>query len=233
MRLLIAGLCVVFAVAAVSAQSKSKADKDKEAQLDALGYFNCLMGEWRCEGTPPGQAQSAKTGRWQESATYVWSLKGEIGVKFKIVGGKYLDTGLLSYDVKSEKYVLTAVRPDKSKAVYTGAFDEENKNVLVLTGDSEKLTFTFRPSDGRFRLDVEKPVGKAVAEIWCQNKAQSLAFKAGENFVKCVVTGGPSNSSVSAGGRNLPVCCTGCRDAVLENPAKWIAHAIARGYLAK
>jgi hypothetical protein len=237
MRLAIAGMCILGA-AAVFAQSKSKADKEKEAQLDALQFFNCLMGDWRCEGSPPGQAQSAKAGRWQESASYVWSLKGEIGIKFKVTGGKYLDSGLLTYDVKSEKYVMTGIRADKTKFTYTGNFDEENKKVLILAGENEKkegekLIFTFRPDDGRFRLDVERPVGRPVAEIWAQNKAIGLAFKAGENFVKCVVTGGPSNSSVSAGGRSLPVCCTGCRDAVIDNPAKWIAHAIAKGYLAK
>jgi YHS domain-containing protein len=42
------------------------------------------------------------------------------------------------------------------------------------------------------------------------------------------VTGGLGKIQVSFGGNTYYVCCTGCRDAFNENPAKMIAEYKAR-----
>ena len=46
----------------------------------------------------------------------------------------------------------------------------------------------------------------------------------GEKKPECVVTGGLGTMQVSYMGQTYYVCCTGCRDAFNENPAKIIAE---------
>src|SRR5262249_28329236 len=57
------------------------------------------------------------------------------------------------------------------------------------------------------------------------------AFAAGAvaaDAPKCILTGGAATMTVSYEGVSYPVCCTGCRDEFLENPAKYIKTAARR-----
>src|SRR5262249_7520975 len=54
------------------------------------------------------------------------------------------------------------------------------------------------------------------------------AFAAGSSAAdlpKCVVTGGAATLTVSYQGKTYPLCCSGCRDEVNENPEKYIKKA--------
>ena len=50
--------------------------------------------------------------------------------------------------------------------------------------------------------------------------AEGEAFGVTEKKVECIVTGGLGKIPVSYMGQTYYVCCTGCRDAFNENPAK-------------
>ena len=51
---------------------------------------------------------------------------------------------------------------------------------------------------------------------------------AGQKGPECIVTGGLGTMQVSFGGNTYYVCCTGCRDAFNDDPAKIIAEYKAR-----
>ena len=53
-------------------------------------------------------------------------------------------------------------------------------------------------------------------------EGESIGAK--EKKPECVVSGGVGTSTVSYGGKTYYVCCSGCRDAFNENPAKIIAE---------
>ena len=53
--------------------------------------------------------------------------------------------------------------------------------------------------------------------------ARRFGVEAGGKKPECCVTGGLGTSQVTYMGQTYWVCCTGCRDAFNENPAKVIA----------
>ena len=77
---------------------------------------------------------------------------------------------------------------------------------------------------------LRKPEGRTV-----YNKQLQISYtKEGESFGatakknECVVTGGLGTMAVSYMGQTYYVCCSGCRDAFNENPAKIIKEYLAR-----
>ena len=58
-------------------------------------------------------------------------------------------------------------------------------------------------------------------EVACNKEGESLAGNSGKQ-PECVVTGGLGTMTVSYMGKTYYVCCSGCRDAFMENPAKVI-----------
>jgi hypothetical protein len=239
MRTLLCALTLGAVAAAGAAEPKPKkiGDKDRQAMIDALEPFNALISEWRANGFVPGTDRN-KTG-WEESSIWVWSLKGEVAVKFAAKGAKVLSKGTLTYDLAEDKYVLKAVRADNQEVTYTGEFEDDKKRKFILTAELpstkeiEKITINIKDEISTLTIvDRNKPGRdpKAVAEIVGVKKGAKISGST-ESGPKCVVTGGPGTSSVSHGGKSYYVCCTGCRDAFNEDPTKWIAAAKKKGYI--
>ncbi len=132
------------------------------------------------------------------------------------------------------KYQLTLVDKQDSKLVYLGCL---KKTGLVLerksgAGDTEQLKI--KVVGGGDRLVHEmwlKPQGRTLF-----NRQYQIAYTkdgvtfgtAGEKKPECVVTGGLGTMQVSYMGQTYYVCCSGCRDAFNDNPAKIIAEYKAR-----
>lgn len=64
---------------------------------------------------------------------------------------------------------------------------------------------------------------RPVAQAGLNRVGTSLAG-ANASGPKCVVTGGLGTIAVSYQGSTFYVCCTGCRDAFLENPQRYLAR---------
>ena len=81
-------------------------------------------------------------------------------------------------------------------------------------------------ADGvRFIYKFEhKPAGRTLFTkdylVACNKKGESMA--AGEKKVICVVSGGLGKIPVSYNGVTYFVCCSGCKEAFEENPAKYV-----------
>jgi hypothetical protein len=50
------------------------------------------------------------------------------------------------------------------------------------------------------------------------------SFATAKNKVECIVTGGLGTIAVTYNNQTYYVCCSGCRDAFMANPAKIIAE---------
>ena len=60
-----------------------------------------------------------------------------------------------------------------------------------------------------------------VYQVAASKMGESLAASGKKN--ECIVTGGTGTIPVSFMGETFYVCCSGCRDAFNEEPAKYVA----------
>lgn len=237
MRTLAAVFGFVVASSPLCAAEPAKlSDKDRSAAIDALSPFNNLIAAWRCIGSPGGINRDKDN--WTESAAWVWKLAGEPQVRLKITGGRHWAEGNVTYDLAKKHYVLSAVRPDKSTVVYTGEFDK-TKETLTLTsaaagadGLRERVILRLL-HENRYLIFIERAKGEGrfarIAEIGCTKEGEPFGKMA--DYPKCVVSGGRGTGSATYQGKQYLVCCSGCRDAFLADPPKYIAEALKKGWL--
>lgn len=231
--------CVFLLLAiAVSADDEAKkpdatsdpaAKESREAIQDALFEFNSLVGGWRGVGQPN---RNSNKGSWIESAEWVWEIKKEhVGLRYAVKDGKQLASGLLTWDPKTKDFVLEATLPDKSQRTYTGTLSgtkltlqspadaDGSVHQIVVTLKDEKRTlvlFQSRPKD--------QQQFARVAEVGYTREGTRLAEEGGGG-PECIVTGGKGSMSTVYKGKTYYFCCTGCRDAFLDDPDAIIAQA--------
>ncbi len=234
------GLSLTLAVAVpaeeTAANKSAKADstdsQNRAAIQEALAELNPLVGSWRGVGQP---VRNSNKGSWSESADWVWEIKKDhVGVRYNVKDGKHLATALVTWDLQKKEFVLTATLPDKSERTYAGkssgtkmTFEsppDANRNVhqIVLTQLNEKRTlvlFQIRPQD-------QKQFTR-VAEVGYTREGTKLA-EDGVGGPECIVTGGKGTMSTVYKGKTYWFCCTGCRDAFLDDPDAIIAQAQAK-----
>jgi hypothetical protein len=222
-RLLIAGffLCPVILPAA------DKGDDPKEA-LQALQEY---IGGWKGNGT----AEKNKGDLWKETASWSWRFKGkDVYLSVDMGTSKLFKSGQMRFLPESGKYQLTLIDKQDNKRIYEGALKKTGLALERKTGagDTEQL-----------KINVVGGGDRLVQEMWLKPQGRTLYSRqyqiaytkegvtfgtAGEKKPECVVTGGLGTMQVSYMGQTYYVCCSGCRDAFNENPAKIIAEYKAR-----
>ena len=205
----------------------AKGEDAKEA-LQALQDF---IGGWK------GSGSNEKTKDiWKESIDWSWRFKGnDAWLTVRFTGSKLFKNGEIRWLADEKKYQLTLTDKQDKKAVYRG---ELKKDALLLervnpaTKDTELIKIKTAAQGVRTVYDFSvRPEGRTLAF-----KTYQLAYtKEGESFgadsnkkPECVVTGGLGTMAVTYNGQTYYVCCSGCRDAFNENPAKIIAQYLAR-----
>jgi hypothetical protein len=203
--------------------------KDPKEALQALQDF---IGGWKGAGTN----QKNKSEIWTESIDWSWRFKKEdCWLTVRFIGSKLFKSGEIRWLPDKEKYQFTLVDKQDKKLIYVG---ELKKDALTLerlnpeTNDTELL-----------KIKTAAQGIRAVYDFSVRAEGRKLAFptyqlaytKEGEAFgadskkgPECVVTGGLGTMAVSYMGQTYYVCCSGCRDAFNENPAKIIAQYQAR-----
>jgi hypothetical protein len=211
----VAGLMLLGLAAPASAA-------EKKSDRAALKPLHDLIGDWKCTSDP---RSSRDREFWQETAAWKWQFKGE--------------TAWLRADVKKGRYYTKfELRPAKD-GYELKAWPVDAKEPVVFKGTLEKKRLTFeRPmGKGAERLVFsllhfnrylysreERPEGHAVFT----KKFLVGATKKGVPFAdvpkgpECVVSGGLGTSVVRYKGKEYYVCCSGCRDAFIANPEKYI-----------
>ncbi len=210
-----------------SSDAGGKGDKPKEA-LQALQDF---IGGWKGSGT------NAKTNDiWKESIDWSWRFKGEDAwLTVRFTGSKLYKNGEIRWLPDQGKYQFTLVDKQDKKQVFTG---ELKKDALLL----ERLNPETKDTE-LLKIKTAAQGVRAVYDFSVRQEGRTLAFKTyqlaytkeGESFgtdsnkkPECVVTGGLGTMQVSYMGQTYYVCCSGCRDAFNENPAKIIKEYLAR-----
>jgi hypothetical protein len=226
-RRLIFGLLLSPIVLLPVAEAGKKGDDPKEA-LQALQEY---IGGWKGAGS----SEKDKFQTWKETASWSWRFKGkEVYLTVEMPQSKFFKGGEMRFLPDSGNYQLTLVDKQGGKSVYSGALKKtglilERKNdagdteqiKLGLVGGGDRLVHTF----------LVRPEGRTLF-----NKQYQIAYTkegvtfgtSGDKKPECVVTGGLGTMTVSYMGQTYYVCCSGCRDAFNDNPAKIIAEYKAR-----
>ncbi len=224
---LVAVCCAILAASLVGAKETETDAKSKATQKAALEKFNSLIGGWRGVGMP--RRGSAK-GAWIESADWVWEFKkSSIGIRYAVTKGKMLQTALLTYDLKSSNYKLSARFAGDVERQYVGQLKDKRLTMLSAAdkqGHVYRVTVT-RLNPKRTIVLHERRVGTRglfvrIVEVGYTRKGTSLAI-AGADGPECVVTGGKGTTRVSYKGQTYYVCCSGCRQAFEDDPKGVIA----------
>ncbi|HJT79063.1 MAG TPA: hypothetical protein VJ739_17840 [Gemmataceae bacterium] len=212
------------------------ADKDDEPDNPkaALESFNDFIGGWKGSGARAG-ARPGAAGIWNETLNWRWGFKGDDAwLVLTVKNGKYFKGGELHYLPEKKVYQFTLTDRAGKKQAFTGAIKDD---VLVLehvdpkTKETQQIKMNTAAEGIRLIYSyAHKPAGRTLFvkdyRVDCNKEGESLG--AAEKKVECVVTGGLGTMPVSYKGVTYYVCCSGCRDAFMENPEKYIKEFEAR-----
>lgn len=181
-------------------------------------------------------------GSWQnkqsrESVNWSWRFKGsDVWLSFDMTGSKKYKAGEVRFLSDKAKYQVTLITPNGEKQNFLG---EIKKSVLVVertnpeSMDTEQFKINTAADGDRLVYSLYvRPEGRTVFNQRFQTgytrEGVTFGSEPGIKKPECVVTGGLGTMTVSYMGMTYYVCCTGCRDAFNENPAKIIAEYQAK-----
>ncbi len=198
---------------------------------EALQVFQEFIGGWK------GTASEKKLGFWTEKSSWSWRFKGkDIWLTFDLENSKLYKGGEVRFLPDKEQYQITVTDKGGKKAVYAGEF---KKNMLIVdrknpdTNDTEQIRMNIAGGGDRLVYEVwVRPDGRTQfakqLQVGYTREGVTFGVDAGGKKPECCVTGGLGTSTVSFGGVTYYVCCSGCRDAFNENPAKVIAEFLKK-----
>jgi hypothetical protein len=227
MRVLLGGLLMAAACCATAYSGGG----DTGAAKEALQELQEFVGGWKGNGT----TERDKTAIWKENATWSWKFKGDdswLVVEFK--DSKIYKSGELRYLTDKKVYQLTMTDKADKSLQFKGTLkkttltldrtDPDTKEGQQLkinaAGGGDRLVFTY----------LVKPANRtAFNEEWKIGMTrEGISLAGGKKGPECIVTGGLGTTMVMYKGTTYYVCCSGCRDAFNENPAKFIAEYEAK-----
>jgi YHS domain-containing protein len=223
LRLPVLAVCLVlpFELRGADAAADAKA---------ALQELNDFIGDWKGTAGPDKPRPEPKES-WSESIAWSWRFKApDAWLQFEIKGGKYVGRGEVRYLPEKKRYQLTAIDAKQQKLVFEGQRDAKGyltfERTDPTTGETQQLVMNSAGDGVRFiyRYAV-RPKGRTVFtkvyQVAAWKEGESLAASGKKN--ECVVTGGTGTIAVTYMGETFYVCCSGCRDAFNEEPAKYVA----------
>lgn len=217
------------AVVVLVVLASPSSEAEKGAALEALKPFNVLVGTWNASGVPEGTAEEKQKGHWTETLTCAWQFKGDDAwIVVAFATGKHFAKGELRHE-KDDVYRLTVETADKKPLTFRGPFKDKElrlERTDEATKETQRLVISLLHSNRIvYRCEV-KPADKT----FFTRLYRVGATKDGEPFVnvgfnekECVVSGGQGTSTVNYQGKTYYVCCSGCRDAFRDDPARYVA----------
>jgi hypothetical protein len=199
---------------------------NKDEVREALQELNDYIGQWNGNGSVPDN----KLATWPEKADWSWGFKGkDAWLRVTTPKGKFFRGGEMRYLPDDGVYQLTLRDKDDKAKVFKGKF--KNKRLVLdrvdpKTKDTEQIQMNM--AGGGIRLVLTYSVMPADRSIFSERfqvayTKQGESFATAKNKVECIITGGLGTIAVQYNGMTYYVCCSGCRDAFYENPAKAIA----------
>ena len=202
---------------------------------EALQGFHNLIGNWKGTGTPStGTREERDRGFWLEAIRWQWQFKGkDTWLSADVEKGKHFTGFELRYQPKTDDFSLVATTTDKQSLTFTGTL--ANKRLTVDRVDSktkqtQRLVFSLLHSNRHlYTSETRADGGTQFAKVYQVGATkQGVAFATGDTAPECVVSGGLGTTPVTYMGKTYYVCCSGCRDAFKEEPAKYVKEFEAR-----
>jgi YHS domain-containing protein len=205
------------------------------AAAEPFKPLQSLVGEWKGTGTPETLAPMGKKKEfWTESVVWAYKIDKQgtrlVGTFEKSPHFQQIE---LKYDEKSKSFPMTATLPDKSIVDYSASISLGKQKETILTAehtdhttkDESRVIFTLLHSN-RYLVRAESKPASAKQfnkqyQIGVTKQGEPFAAKG--NAPECIVTGGQAKTAVSYKGVTYYVCCSGCKDAFLDDPEKYIA----------
>jgi hypothetical protein len=214
------------------AGKKKKDDDDNITDpKEALQALQDFIGSWK------GNADGKKLGFWSEKSSWSWRFKGkDVWMSFELENSKVYKGGEVRFLPDKQKYEFTIIDKAGKKGIYVG---EIKKDILTVerqnpdTKDTEQIKMSAISGGDRLVYSLWiKPSGRTIfseqLKVGYTREGVTFGAEAGGKKPVCVVTGGLGTMTVTHMGMTYYVCCTGCRDAFNENPAKVIADFNAK-----
>ena len=211
-----------------AADAGKKVKDDEKEGLEALQEF---IGGWK------GTANDKSKGFWTEKSNWSWRFKDkDRWMTFDLENSKLYKGGEVRWLADKSKYQVTLTDKAGQKAVFLG---EMKKDILVVdrvnpdTKDTEQLKLNIAGGGDRLIYSMwVKPDGRTLfskkLEVGYTREGVTFGVEAGGKKPECIVTGGLGTMAVSFMGTTYYVCCSGCRDAFNENPAKVVAEYLKK-----
>jgi hypothetical protein len=213
-----------------AATSIHGAEPDKKATaLEALKPFNLLIGKWNASGVPEGTAADRDKGHWMETIDWTWQLKGDDAWLVALFEkGKFFKRGELRHLPKENAFQLKLETTDKQTLIFQGPFKEHELRLERIDGDTkdtQRLIFALLHRNRiNYRFEV-KPADKTfftkLYRVGATKDGEPLV-ETGPSEKECVVSGGAGTRTVMYRGKTYYVCCSGCRDAFMDDPERFI-----------
>ncbi|MFO0969563.1 MAG: hypothetical protein U0793_28730 [Gemmataceae bacterium] len=224
----------LLALLAFSFPILGKPDAEKPADAkEALQALQDYIGGWKGNAS----SEKDKSSLWKETAEWSWRFKGkEIFFSVNMGTSKLFKKGEMRYVPDKGLYQLALTTKDGKDQVFEGKIAKGGYLTLerIDPATKEGQQIKINTAGGGLRLILTYATRAPERTIF--NKQFQVSYtKEGESFgtagdkgPECVVTGGRGTSTVSYMGVTYYVCCSGCRDAFNENPAKIVAEYKAR-----
>ena len=225
-----------------SAEAATAADDDSasaESVLSALQPLQVLLGKWN------GTSRKAVV----DQPEWVWDFQTDPNQPALVLhsdDGEFLRQARLTYLPKRDLFQLTATDGEGERRVFQGEFTQP---VADVPGDDKKLQRTFKlrlteaepltagevwqiafaqQENNRYIVEVDRKRGSGpftrMDTIHTQREGTSFAVSSTDYGEKtCIISQGLGTIPVSHDGKTYWVCCTGCKAAFEEDPARWIA----------
>jgi hypothetical protein len=205
-------------------------DSPAEARKAALQQLNDYIGAWKGTGGPDKPRPGPSDPTWSETITWAWRFKGDDAwLTFDVKNGKHLAGGEVRYQPAKKLYLLTAFDARKQKLDFEGRLDPKGylvfERVEKSNGETQQLTMNSAADGVRFVYRyATKPKGGTLfnRQYLVGATKEGEAFGESPKKNECVVTGGLGTIAVSYKGETFYVCCSGCRDAFNDDPAKYV-----------
>jgi YHS domain-containing protein len=234
------GLLIVAAVSSVplplSSLEARAAGKLESVAADkkALSSFQPLVGEWKGVGQP---RRGSSQGAWSEESSWAWHFTDEHAeLAAKVDRSHYFSALRLTAGDKPDHFQLFGTPVEgKEEVRFDGARAADGQLVLTESGEpkpDQPARITIRTVAGGDRLVMlfERRSGEQyfrLAEVGLTRKGSFFAVKGGDPH-ECIVTGGHGTITADYKGTTYYFCCTGCRDAFLQDPEGILADYRAR-----
>jgi YHS domain-containing protein len=219
---------------AVDKPSEAAKRDSISADKKALGEFQSLVGEWKGVGQP---RRGSSQGAWSEESSWAWHFTAEHA---ELIGtlnqAHYFATIRLLPGDRPDHYQLVGTPiAGKDEIRFDGSRTMDGQWVFTASSSptsDEPARITIRTVAGGDRLVMlyERRSGKQfarLAELGLTRKGSAFALKGGDPH-ECIVTGGHGTITADYKGTTYYFCCTGCRDAFLQDPEAILADYRAR-----